>query len=636
MGNRTSGPDRRPQEALKAQMIDLLRQGLLVQDALKVVGRSTSWWKETRARDAQFRELADLVRRQVAGTERGLAVPDYPEFSEEYLGVKLWDHQLNMFDVLEGRAPRWLDDGMTFHRGVAGHRRVLINVPPAHAKTFTVSIGYILWRLLQDKDMSCLVISKTQAFAAKVLYAIKQRLTSPQYAGLQLAFGPVGGFKDTAEQWSANKVYLWGDERESGSKDPTLEAVGIGGQVYGNRAKLILVDDAIVMSNASDWERQMDWLRQEVATRIGPDDQLAVVGTRVAPVDLYRELLNPEHYNDGEVPWTYLGMPAVLEYGAKPKDWRTLWPVSDQPFSDADQPFDGMNYHRWTGERLAKVRNEIGPRRWALVYLQQSVEEQAIFDAVCVRGSIEMGRQPGPLMPGVSAGVPAGARPYVMLSIDPAMVGNTAFVVYAVDRGTGQRWVLDVKVITGPTPKQMREQIEDLVTRYSPSEVIVEANAYQLALVQDENINRFLASRGVVMKPHYTHSGNKKDEKYGVASMSVLFGTTTNAGGGSKVTHQGDNLLSLPATNHGPGIKKLIDELLVWSPEWKSGKGPQQDCIMAMWFAETRAREIVNTSKRTAFQQGNRFLSERDKARRYTVNLSDLAAARDRGEDLYV
>ncbi len=38
-------------------------------------------------------------------------------------------------------------------------------------------------------------------------------------------------------------------ERESNEKDPTLQALGIGGQIYGARADLIILDDCVTLSN---------------------------------------------------------------------------------------------------------------------------------------------------------------------------------------------------------------------------------------------------------------------------------------------------------------------------------------------------------------------------------------------------
>lgn len=622
MANKTVGGDRRPKEAVKADVVRYIGEGMLVAEALKLVGRSMGWYKLQRQEDPVFREQIDKNREIIKDpTKRDLIVPDFPEFCEQYLGMKLWPHQLNMFDMLEGREPRALHPSMTYEMGASGARRILINIPPNHAKSMTVTISYVLWKILKDPSMSVLVISKTQNFAAKLLWAIKQRLTHPRYQALQLAFGPTEGFKATAEQWSATKLYLWGDQRDSQEKDPTIEAVGMGGQIYGARAKLILIDDAVVLSNAHQWESQMDWIRQEVASRIGPDDQLVVVGTRVSPIDLYSQLRNPDHYNDHVIPWSYLGMPAVLEYTDDVEGWIPLWPVSDQPFSEADVAEEGMIYDRWTGPRLSRVRNEVGPRRWSLVYQQMDVDDEAIFQPECIRGSIDGYRGAGQLQPGVPGHPDSNAQLFTVIGVDPAVKGNTAVCVYTLDRKSGRRWVLDMRVMTSATPKIMKDSIKDCVEKYRPEEVIIEANAFQLALVQDEELTEWMAARGIPMRPHYTYA-NKKDETYGVAAMSSLFGSSVRNSRGIAV-HQKDNIISLP-NQSSAGIKKLVDELIAWNPE-KTAKAGTTDCLMALWFCELRAKELMFKQNRASHYGGaNKFLSERDKARRFTVRLDDV------------
>jgi hypothetical protein len=114
----------------------------------------------------------------------------------------------------------------------------------------TITINYVTYRIVKNPNISVIVISKTQEQAKKFLYAIKQRLTHPRYADLQVPFGPADGYKATADQWSANKIYLGGDIRDNDAKDPTVEAIGMGGQVYGARADLIVLDDVVTLSNA--------------------------------------------------------------------------------------------------------------------------------------------------------------------------------------------------------------------------------------------------------------------------------------------------------------------------------------------------------------------------------------------------
>ncbi len=85
--------------------------------------------------------------------------------------------------------------------------------------------------------------------ARKFLSAIKTRLSHPNWTKLQVAFGPQGGYKADSNTWSADMIYL-GSGRDSGEKDPTVQALGFGSQIYGARADLIILDDVVMNANA--------------------------------------------------------------------------------------------------------------------------------------------------------------------------------------------------------------------------------------------------------------------------------------------------------------------------------------------------------------------------------------------------
>jgi hypothetical protein len=617
-----------PEEARK-ELIDLVRQGRTIADALKVIGRSRSWY-DTQRREAQgFAAFIDNARFRTAdlAEDARTNLSDFAEFSEKYLGAKVWDHMLNVVDMLEGREPRWVHPAMTYEKGAGGLSRLLVNVPPNHAKTMTITINYVTYRIVKNPNISVIVISKTQEQAKKFLYAIKQRLTHPRYADLQAAFGPADGYKATADQWSANKIYLGGDIRDNDAKDPTVEAIGMGGQVYGARADLIVLDDVVTLSNANEWAKQQEWIRQEVASRLPPGGgQLLVVGTRVSAVDLYKELRNPQHYTDGVLPWSYLSMPAVLEYADNPKDWKTLWAKSEQPLTDTDVPDENGYFDRWTGERLTAVRNEAGPSKWSLVYQNLDIAENAIFDPTCVRGAVNGMRKSGALVAG-AAGHPDNAQNfYRIIGIDPAMSGDTAAVAYAVDRRTHKRYVMDVHVMSSPTPAAIRSLIKEWTDAYKPHTVIVESNAFQLFLTQDEEIRNFLATRGINYRPHYT-GNNKQDPEFGVASLAPLFGTVVKRdGNNNNLKHADDNMIELPDSSRNEHIKKLIEQLVTWQPGVQ-GKRLKMDAVMALWFCEIVARDVLLTSANVPNFLKNEFTPRAEIESRYIINLDDLAAA---------
>ena len=614
-------------QTAKDELLSLIRSGERVKDALRIVERSRSWYQDQRRRDPEWAALCDHSRHKrldlVKSNTEGV---EFAEFSEKYLGVKVWPHMMNVVDMLEGREPSWLHESMRYEKGTAGLSRLLVNVPPNHAKSMTVTINYVTYRVCKDPNINVIIVSKTQDQAKKFLYAIKQRLTHPRYADLQAAFGPTDGFKSSAEEWSATRVYLGGD-RDSDSKDPTIEAIGMGGMIYGSRAHLIVLDDVVTLTNSADWQKQQDWIRQEVASRLPPrGGQLLVVGTRVAAIDLYKELRSPEHYTDGSVPWSYLAMPAVLETTQDPKDWKTLWPRSEQRLMEDDEPDDDGYFERWSGERLAQVRNEVGPSKWSLVYQNLDVAEDAIFDPVCVKGSVNGMRYAGPLSSGV-AGHPKDPEGfYRVIGIDPAMSGDTASVAYAVDRRSGKRYVMDVDVMTSPTPAAIRTLIRNWAERYTPHTIVVESNAFQLFLTQDEEIRSFLASKGISYRPHHTGS-NKQDPEFGVASLAPLFGSKTTKEGQLTTKHAGDNLIELPATSN-ENVRKLIEQLITWQPGI-APKKLKQDAVMALWFAELVAREQLfrmNSNYQTNFMS-NEFVTRGDMHSRFTINLNDMISA---------
>jgi len=595
----------------KQAFVTRIKGGCSVADALVAVGRSRSAYEEWRRKDREFAQRVDDIRAGLVARLKPDGLISFEDFCSKYLGQPLFRHQLQWVDLLEGRAPRGLHPSQTFEPGDPNF--VIVNTPPEHAKSATISINYVTYRVVTDPNVRVILVSKTQERAKEFLYAVKTRLTHPRFEALQTEFAPPGGWRQDSSVWSADRVYL-GSERDSGEKDPTIQAIGIGGQIYGARADLIVVDDAVVLANAHEYEKQLRWIQQEVITRLGPVGKLLVVGTRVDAMDLYRALREPERYPDGVSPWTYLTQPAVLEYGADPADWVTLWPRAQVPWSAAARRGSDSLFPRWDGPHLYKRRGVLNPRTWALAYMQAEVEEDSVFNAAKVRDSINGMRRCGLMasgQPGVRAKGMDGL--YVIASMDPAMVGDTAVIVYAVDRFVKKRFVLDVRLRTSATPAWIRETIKECTDLYGVADWRIEKNAFQQFLTQDPELNEWLAVRGVRLMEHHTGK-NKWDSGFGVASMSVLFD---------------HGLIELPSTHLSEPTKQLVEQLITWSPETKA----KTDCVMALWFAEIRAREVCQSAgfdgdQSTRLFVPNRFLNRRALSRQTVVNLNDLAAAR--------
>jgi hypothetical protein len=607
----------------KRLILSGVAEGLTIEAATAASGKSYKTYEYYRRSDKVFADKMDRTR--LGLKDKNFASSDvhdidFTEFRQRYLHSRTFPHQQNLIDVIEGREPSWLHPSMKYEKGLANNR-ILLNIPPNHAKSMTITIDYVTWQVCQNPNFRVLIVSQTQQLAADFLYAIKQRLTHPNYEALQQAYAAGVGFNSKTASWQATRVTFGDELRESSEKDPNIEAVGIGGQIYGKRADMIIVDDAVTLKNANEFEKQIRWLTQDVRSRLNPTGKLIIVGTRVTAIDLYKELRSEDRYPGGLVPWTYLAMPALLTTDEDPEKWETLWPASDAPFdgqTESDLNEDGL-YPRWNGRNLYNERQAMDASTWALVYQQQDISDDAIFDPVCVRGSIDGMRKAGRLVPG-HPGHPRDLSGFsIICGLDPAMVGDTAVVCYAIDRVSHKRYIVDAIKITRPTPAAIRQIIFDWTALYQPTEWIVEKNAFQSFLTQDEGIRQNLASRGVLLREHHTGS-NKWDSGFGVASMSTLFGTKQFDG-----KHHRDNLIHLPS-DQTENIKALIEQLITWSPTTKG----KTDMVMALWFCEIRAREMLNQGMHKTHHMKNPFLSRSEIGKRTVINIDELLAEKDR------
>lgn len=578
-----------PTARVKSELIRLIGEGKTVNEALAIVGRSRTTYESYRRNDESFRHAVDRVRLEADEDFQAAdrVVPDFPEFCETYMGQRLFAHQLQWFDLLEGREPRLLDPAMTYEEGRA--TRLIVNTPPGHAKSTTITVNYAIWRIIKNPAIKIIIVSKAQKLAEQFLLQIKERLTSPEYQKLQDDFAPPGGWAADSAGWSASRFYVSSKVRGSEAKDPTVQAVGIRGQVYGARSDLIIVDDAIDNTNVHDFEKQIPWLLSIVGSRLAPrSGRLLVIGTRIASRDLYSELRNPERYYGGKQPWTYLLQPAVLEYAEDPADWRTLWPYSDTPADPDEEPVEGGLYRRWDGETLSEVRDALPPSEWSRVYQQEQVAEDNVFRPEWVTGACSM-YAAGTLPDDPKTGRPGGIHGLrIIAGLDPAVAGYEAAVVVGLDRFTGHRWVIDVSNRANTPPDQTRALIKEWTDKYGVHEWRIEKNAFQGFLTQDTEVRNYLAARGVTLTDHHT-GGNKHDAEFGVAAMSHLFEM---------------GLIHLPRASN-EAVKALVTQLVSWQP--RLPKGVKTDTVMALWFAELRCQELIasaegGTHTRSIFQ----------------------------------
>jgi hypothetical protein len=85
-------------------------------------------------------------------------------------------------------------------------------------------------------------------------------------------------------------------------------------------------------------------------------------------------------------------------------------------------------------------------------------------------------------------------------------------------------------------------------------------------------------------------------------------------------------MIELPDLSRNEHIKKLVEQLVTWQPGVQ-GKRLKMDAVMALWFCEIVARDVLLTSANVPNFLKNEFTSQSAVESRYIINLDDLAAS---------
>jgi len=179
MGTKPGSKNISKREA-QERMLQLLEQGATITAAMAAVGRNDVTFRQWSMQDPDFKARADKARLAGKGVKadlKDLKEISFPDFSENFLDSKIFNHQLNWIDLIEGNNPRWIPAGMTYNPGEPN--RVLINVPPEHAKSTTITTNYVTHKIVTNPNTRVIIVSKTQGMARKFLGCYQDPTISP-------------------------------------------------------------------------------------------------------------------------------------------------------------------------------------------------------------------------------------------------------------------------------------------------------------------------------------------------------------------------------------------------------------------------------------------------------------------------
>ena len=496
----------------KECFLELLRNGFTYEDAVNFLGVSRGWWEKNAERDPEWGTLARAIREGNDPAQAEEGERDYPdishlsysEFAWTYLGLKVFDHQAPIVAALE--------DGNI--------NKIIVNGFPESGKSTHVSLGYALYRICLNPDIRIALVSKSQGKAEDLLRRLKRYMTEDHLYDEtdRNLIRDFKGFKPpshSSHRWDQEQITI--RQRQSGERDPTIQALGVGAQIYGARIDLLILDDALTLENQLTEDRRTkidSWFLQEASSR-AHKGEIVVVGTRIHPEDNFRS------WRDAwgeDVHARFVDIPAIITVdGEERSNWADYWPLEGEMVWDE---FNKMERYQKGMQDIRKEMEALGAWRWRLIYQQENVALDAtVFSQEIIDRGLEIGkhRSLGMVEP----------QEILILGIDPAITGRAAAVLIAYDPLSRRRTVVDLWVGDQLGATGVRDRLMyQFWDKYRPQRTLIEVN-YAPTIMGDPVLKARAEAAGTILLPHKTYGRGRKrgsinDEEYGIAAMAPL------------------------------------------------------------------------------------------------------------------
>jgi hypothetical protein len=317
-------------------------------------------------------------------------------------------------------------------------------------KSNLVSVAWVLFQLGRNPNLRVCLISNTAAQGEKLLRAVARQIE--RNAELHAVFPHLRA----STPWNVNSITV---ERGVVSKDPSVFACGINGALLGARVDLLILDDPTDFEAARTEEgraKAFEWVVSTAFSRLTSRSQVVVVAT-----PWHREDLHARLEAQG---WHTVRFPVERDDGAP------SWP------------------ERWTPERIAKKRMELGPAQSARqLDVVCRADEASTFDTAWLEIALRRGENESLRLSRNDRGEPYWlTRPRwparILCGLDPS-VGRTnrsdlSALVTVYLREDGSREVLEVSAGRWSGP-EILQRVDSVNERFAPARIVVESNGSQ-------------------------------------------------------------------------------------------------------------------------------------------------------------
>ncbi len=478
--------------------------------------------------------LVDDIRRRAEARKRQ-QISEARTNCGKFIEYVLRDEQTNS---IIHNAPHHLE----WHELLDKHPLVSLSAPIEHGKTYQLGLGRVLFEIGKDPTLRIALISNTITQAQKLLVVIRQQIeTNPR---LHEVFPHLKRSTRPGAMWHSTALTV---ERETLSRDPSIQALGHESKILGSRLDLIIGDDILDFANTrtqEQIEKIIGWFESTVYSRLTENGRCWLIGTPWTPTDMLATM-------GARTGWVRKIYSAVLNFTDPPEHWVQLWP-EQWPMPRLIQRYRSTTAIDFGRSFLCQVRTD-----------QSSRFQQAWIDAALAAGR---GRNLVTRAPIAPSGNPYPCFTGVDLAVGKSEKSDLSSI-FTIGLEGNRKVVLDVQAGRWQAP-DILQRIHLVHQRFN-SIIYVEDNASQSFLLQ------WATDRGLPVRGFTTNARNKYDEHFGVESLAIEM----RAG-----------LWVIPSGQSGQDpdaeVKAWIQEMLFYSPDSHTG-----DRLMASWFAREAARQ---------------------------------------------
>ncbi|MBM4409614.1 MAG: hypothetical protein FJ038_13695, partial [Chloroflexi bacterium] len=437
-----AGPGRRfpKTEAKKARQrafLELVEQGLTYTAAAKALGIHITTYERWRREEQAFRTQVDALRASQMDRREDLSPADwdgtFASARKIFFGYDTYWHQREIIYAIERAQPGEV---------------VLILTPPETGKTSLLEDKMCL-DLGQNPNKRITYVSESQIRTRKIAGRLQRRMTDGVvYPDFIKRFGPfyMPGQERRGKPWAADCFTVYGSDHDE--RDYSFEGRGWRSAVAGTRTDEMLIDDVQSLRSLNLTADILERLRQDFFSRPGRNGRICIVMTRVGNNDVPEQLWETGIVTEANT----VRLPMVDEQG------KSLCP------------------EMWPDEDLVAKRLLVGEAAWFRNYMQQPrLAGNATFTEAMIEGCWDLrARGESELLNRV-------------MMVDPALTGGCAIGVAAYDAERYQMLDFEYRFNMARV-EEILVVLERFAEMYKPQDLVVETNAFQRGLGNDERL----------------------------------------------------------------------------------------------------------------------------------------------------